>query len=127
MLKAPVEGQVKSRLAREIGDAAARRAYKALVEHQIRQIPRGYSVQICYTPKDASAMMRDWLGEGFDYVPQSDGDLGQRLTVAVNGHFQNSPVPLIVIGGDCPYFTRELFQEVTKAIGRCRCRSSPGA
>ena len=116
MLKAPVEGQVKTRLAREIGASAAMRAYKILVEHQIRQVPSEWFVQICYAPREAAAMMREWLGEGFDFLPQSNGDLGQRLTAAVDRHFLNNPSPLIVIGGDCPYLNCEMFLKVNKQL-----------
>lgn len=102
MLKAPVAGRVKTRLAAELGAEAACAAYRRLVEHQAREIPLGWPVVVHFDPPEAAASIREWLGPGADYRPQVAGDLGTRLAAAMARHeFQRGP--LFFIGGDCPY------------------------
>ncbi len=107
MLKAPLEGAVKTRLGQDIGTAAATRAYRALVEHQLGQIPAQWHVHICYAPEGALAAMRAWLGDEHQYSAQAEGDLGERLAAAMAQHFERSGGPLVILGGDCPYLSRE--------------------
>src|SRR4051812_48776845 len=83
MLKAPIEGLVKTRLARSVGAAEATRIYRCLVEHQLAHIPRLWPTHIHFTPLDGEAEMRNWLGPAHTYSAQADGDLGQRLAFAM--------------------------------------------
>lgn len=112
MLKAPRAGEVKTRLGREIGIAAALTAYRGLVEHQLRQMPEGWPVQVAYAPTDAETEMRTWLGDSFEYFAQTTRDLGQRLAAASQLHFLRSVSPLLIIGGDCPYLTRDYLLQL---------------
>ncbi len=125
MLKAPRAGEVKTRLGREIGDPAASEAYVRLVEHQLRQIPEDWAVQVCFSPADAEPEMREWLGDRCEYFAQSAGDLGERLTAASAVHFSRSAAPLIFIGGDCPSLTRECLQQLFTRFARCDAVLAP--
>ena len=111
MLKAPHAGAVKTRLGREIGAAAALRAYRGLVEHQLRQIPEDWPVHVCFSPADAEPEMRAWLGNEPIFFAQTSGDLGQRLAAASRLHFFRSTAPLLFLGGDCPYLTGEYLRQ----------------
>ncbi len=110
MLKAPRQGEVKTRLAREVGDEAAVAVYRRLVEHQLAAIPADWIVQVHYSPADAEAEMETWLGKAAAYFPQPSGDLGARLVAASQRHFSRENSPLIFLGGDCPYLTREYLK-----------------
>lgn len=116
MLKAPVPGEVKTRLGREIGFEAAAAACRRLVEHQIRQLPRGWPLRVCYAPAEAGAAMRHWLGEIPEYSPQSAGDLGGRLEAAMTHQFTHRDAPLCFIGGDCPGLLSAHFLEVAERL-----------
>ena len=116
MLKAPVEGEVKTRLGLEIGPSAATRAYRALVEHQLGQIPPSWRVHICHAPEGARVGMGQWLGEMHYYSPQTAGDLGERLAAATQTHFRLNRAPLIILGGDCPYLSRERLMQAAAAL-----------
>jgi rSAM/selenodomain-associated transferase 1 len=48
-------------------------------------------------------MMKDWLGESYDYELQKGEDLGARLIHAMEVEFRNGAEQLIFLGGDCPY------------------------
>mgnify|MGYP003675933734 CR=1 FL=1 len=102
-LKAPQLGRVKTRLAAEIGDAAALDAYRRLVARQMAALPTGWSVEVQFTPAAAEAEMRRWLGEapGRQFVAQREGDLGAKLAFAVEGAFIRGAARVLLIGGDC--------------------------
>ncbi|NEQ67468.1 MAG: glycosyltransferase [Symploca sp. SIO2D2] len=111
MLKAPVEGEVKTRLAKDIGNVAATEIYKAMAEKQVREIPEGWSVEIRVTPDDKIDSVRDWLGDRVDYEPQGGGDLGERMARAVEDAFWKGADEVILLGGDCPAITTAVLQE----------------
>lgn len=110
-LKAPIAGDVKTRLANSIGNAEALVAYRKLVERQLKAIPRQYRVEIHFTPSEHEDLVRDWLSDAYDYYPQCDGDLTERLTNAVSQSFQRGSEAAFCIGGDCPNLGEVQFTE----------------
>ncbi len=116
MLKAPVEGTVKTRLAQDLGAPAATSAYRRLVEHQLRQIPDDWPVSVYHSPADAGTKMRNWLGGRPSYFPQVDGSLGDRLNAAMTHHFAHSEQHLVLLGGDCPYLTQDRLENAAKLL-----------
>ncbi len=117
LLKAPISGYVKTRLAREIGADAARDVYERLVRHQIERIPSDWNVVVHFAPADALERMTTFLGDHPTYVPQPDGDLGDRLRHATTHHFEINPsAPLLLIGGDCPYLDRRLLETCASSL-----------
>lgn len=103
-LKAPRPGTVKTRLAATAGDATATAIYRRLAERQLTALTDlpACRLQIQYTPADAEAEMRSWLGDGPDYRPQCEGDLGDRLSRAVNAAFEQGAERVYCLGADCP-------------------------
>jgi glycosyltransferase A (GT-A) superfamily protein (DUF2064 family) len=60
--------------------------------------------------------MQTWLGS-IPLEPQSDGDLGDRLTSVVRNHFaKDSAGPIVLLGGDCPYLSCEMLRSVALAL-----------
>lgn len=112
MLKAPREGFVKTRLAREVGAAEAVTIYRRLVAHQLREIPAGWHRHVAFAPDSAAVEMREWLGPELDCFPQSSGTLGDRLTAAMD----RLPTPVIFLGGDCPSLTSDRLLHAADAL-----------
>lgn len=113
MLKAPRPGTVKTRLAADIGSERAAAVYRSLVELQLRQIPEGWAVAIYFTPDDAESEMREWLSEFVpedSFTQQSAGDLGARMEAAVSRELHAGADAVALMGGDCPYLTREYLE-----------------
>jgi rSAM/selenodomain-associated transferase 1 len=117
-LKAPLPGQVKTRLAEEVGAETSCAIYCRLVEVLLRSLsalhagsetgaPASDDPQIAlhFTPDDASEKIRPWLQPGWALRPQGDGSLGERLERAVAGSFQRGAGKVVVIGSDCPEVT----------------------
>jgi uncharacterized protein len=120
ILKAPRSGEVKTRLGRAIGVERAARVYRALVEHQLAQIPASWRIAIHFAPADAEAEMRRWLErlspQGTDFMPQPDGDLGVRLISAMDHGFMSGADAVFFLGGDCPGTTCSYLEEAEAAL-----------
>jgi uncharacterized protein len=122
MLKAPRVGQVKTRLAGSVGAERATRIYRALVEHQLAQIPATWHVTIHFAPADAEAEMRAWLErfsiQGSDFIPQPNGDLGSRLISAMDHGFASGEDSIFFLGGDCPGLTCSYLEGAEAALAK---------
>jgi uncharacterized protein len=116
MLKAPIAGRVKTRLAAEIGAVTAREAYRALVEHQMTQLPADYPIEIHFTPSEEKPLMEKWLGSRPSYFPQCEGHLGERLSHAMFGAFSRGASRLLFLGGDCPALSHALIKDATQVL-----------
>jgi rSAM/selenodomain-associated transferase 1 len=120
ILKAPHAGSVKTRLARDIGPERATAIYRALVERQAREIPREWAAAVHFTPPDAGKEMEEWLGPCMSaaarFLPQCDGDLGQRLIGAIRAEFQRGAGSVFLVGGDCPGLSRDYFLEADRRL-----------
>ena len=98
--KAPRLGQVKRRLAAEIGDVEALRFYRASLGGLIRRLAndRHWTVRLAVTP-DRAAATEFPFAHGLTVVAQGEGDLGARMDRAIAGC---PPGPAILIGTDIP-------------------------
>jgi len=118
-LKAPRVGEVKTRLAAEMGEREAARAYRAMAERQLAVIPREWRVEIHYAPRGAGREMRAWLGVGRCYRVQVGDDLGARLRHAFARAFASGARTVIAIGADCPELDAADLQDAAAALRRC--------
>jgi rSAM/selenodomain-associated transferase 1 len=109
-LKAPRHGTVKTRLAAEIGARHALRLYRLMAARTLAAAREaGLEASVWFTPADAGAEMRRWLGEGCVLRPQASGDLGARLAAAAQSVEPGRG--WIVVGGDCPALGAALLRE----------------
>jgi len=100
----PVEGQVKTRIARTLGPARATEIYRHLLQYT-RQVagaltlppPTDLRRVVCY----ADFVNPDDLWNGFDKKAQATGDLGARMKQAFADEFAAGAERVIVIGSDC--------------------------
>jgi len=115
MSKAPRMGNVKTRLARDIGAAEALRFYKKNTGELLRNVgndPRWTTV-IAAAPDIAAPEAGFWPDE-MPRVPQGEGDLGQRM----NGVMQMMPPgPVVLIGCDIPNVTDTRTAAAVRAPG----------
>jgi rSAM/selenodomain-associated transferase 1 len=110
LLKAPRPGTVKTRLAAEIGDRQALRLYRLMVIRALAAArDAGFGATVWFTPTDAGAEMRLWLGDRLDLRPQASGDLGARLAAAEQAVPRGRP--WLAIGVDCPRLDGVLLRE----------------
>jgi rSAM/selenodomain-associated transferase 1 len=99
MAKEPRSGTVKTRLARDIGSAAAVRFSRKMTTSLLRRLraPRRWQTVIAISP-DRAAGSSAWPG-GYARVPQGSGDLGVRMQRIFA---RMPPGPVVIVGTDIP-------------------------
>lgn len=119
LAKAPEPGRVKTRLAADVGDARATKIYRALGRAAVDALRGGAHRTIVYVdPPDDDALdcARAWLGpEGVEYRPQSGGDLGARMSAALEECLAVADEALLV-GADIPGIDRETVEAAFAAL-----------
>lgn len=108
-VKRPRPGEVKTRLAADLGPDGAAAVYRALAEAEIASTrPRSgeYERLFFYAPADAGGDVAAWL-PGETAVPQEGIDLGHRMAAAFAHAFQNGASRVAIIGSDVPWVSRE--------------------
>lgn len=118
-VRAPVAGRVKTRLAAAIGAEAALGVYRRLAEHAVAQALSlaETSVRVHFTPADAGDAVRGWLGAGPAYLPQSEGDLGERMRAAFEAAFAAGFGRVVIIGSDLPDLSAGLLRRAVGMLG----------
>lgn len=66
---------------------------------------------LCFAPEDARTMLEGLVGSDFEYMPQSDGDLGARMHSVFKWAFQNGYSKVVIIGADSPALPSEWIDE----------------
>jgi len=116
-IKAPVRGQVKTRLASVLGEEAALYLYRLFVLDIIDTLEQtGIPVRICYTPADSGQAISGWLGPGRHYQPQEGKDVGERMENAFQQAFSEGVSRALLIGSDIPDLPPDVFSEALRAL-----------
>ncbi len=117
-LKAPRSGLVKTRLARDLGNAGAVAAYREIVDHLLVEIRDVQDLELRFTPDDAEPEISHWLNMEWLAAPQGDGDLGRRLERAIAQHCAAGARKVVIIGADCPEITLTDIADAFDALER---------
>lgn len=114
MAKAPIMGRAKTRLARDIGAAHAKRIYRAMMGEVIRNTadPRWDTI-LAVTPTSFMGKVPDWRGQ--TQIPQVSGSLSPRLASVFARKGK-----VVCIGTDCPDVNAKDIAAAFKSIGRGR-------
>jgi rSAM/selenodomain-associated transferase 1 len=103
--RAPVAGQVKRRLALDVGAEAAAALYRK-IGLQVMHAVTGpaHRTTVWFTPAGAEPALREWFRgvDGVAYRPQTDGDLGARMDQALTRHFADGATRAVLVGTDGP-------------------------
>lgn len=99
MVKVPVAGRVKTRLARGIGPTLATNFHRHVATALALRLhdPRRWTLALAVSPDHDSRSRA--LPRGHFRVPQGRGDLGRRLQHVIDGVPRG---PVVVIGSDVP-------------------------
>lgn len=115
-VKAPQPGQVKSRLAKSIGQTHATQLYENFGLDLLACLGHLSSeVIIFFTPEAAATQVKTWLGK-HHYQPQSGQDLGERLHNAFESTFKLGFERVLVIGSDSPDLPVTILQTALEAL-----------
>lgn len=128
LVKNPVPGRVKTRIARDAGDLEAVRIYHYLVNRVIAQLndleATGVNLHILFDPPEALKSVKAWLAPALanadilcaQFIPQSLGDLGHRLSGAFATGFEEGYDEIAVIGSDCIGISHEILEQTWKGL-----------
>lgn len=102
--KAPIAGQVKTRLVPALGLDGTVELYRCFL---LDTVELALQVSDCetflfYTPSDGAPLLRAIIGERVVLVPQSSGDLGERMRDGFQDLFVRGFEAVIIIGTDLP-------------------------
>jgi uncharacterized protein len=114
MIKEPVAGRVKTRLARGIGTVAATAAYRAMLSTLAARLGSDRRWQTVFAVSPDTAVSSSLLPLTAMRVAQGPGDLGDRLQRIFD---ITPPGPVVVIGTDIPAITPEDIASAFDALG----------
>lgn len=116
-VKAPQPGQVKTRLAVDLGAEQACDLYRCFGLDLLAQLRcLSHPIEILYTPPTELTAVQTWLGTDYPYTPQSSGDLGQRMEQAFRWGFDQGFDHLLILGSDSPDLPVAILEEAIAAL-----------
>jgi rSAM/selenodomain-associated transferase 1 len=117
--RAPIAGEVKTRLAAALGPAGAARLYRAFLEDASRIYvgPRWTPVLYAELDPDAPSLV-SLFGAPWRREAQTPGNLGRRLTEAFRTEFSRGASAVLAVGSDHPALARRSLNELLEAVSR---------
>ena len=110
----PAPGTAKTRLIPLLGEEGA-----ALFQRRMTELVARLALQLAeridltpfiYYCDGSEEEMRGWLGKGFTYRPQAEGDLGQRMYQAFADGFADGARRIVLAGCDIPGLTGPILE-----------------
>lgn len=99
MAKAPVPGTVKTRLGLHPDEAA--RLQEALIPDTVEKAFLFGPGTVAGTPADRLGLIQALLSEGVRLLPQTEGDLGEKMLSGARRLFEETSDP-VILGTDAP-------------------------
>lgn len=102
--KVPIAGLAKTRLAPALTLEGAVALYRSFLLDTVDLVIRVRHCRaiIVYTPREASQVLRDIVKKPIEFMPQSSGDLGSRMSNAFKDLFARGYESAVMIGADLP-------------------------
>jgi rSAM/selenodomain-associated transferase 1 len=117
--KSPRNGDVKTRLANEIGTDHAVEFYKCSVKDILSLLESlNFRFKFCFWPPDAAESLIDWLGSGIEYTAQQGGNLGEKMKNAFIEAFEDNFQKVLIIGSDSPDLPAEFINKAFDELDR---------
>ena len=112
--KLPVAGEVKTRLQPRLSAAQAAALYRAFLLDCAETAAATTAARkvIAFSPAGSAEAFREMLGSraaAFDFVPQPDTDLGNRVEVLFEHSFERGGDRTVVLGSDSPSLGPDLI------------------
>ena len=114
MAKAPVPGTVKTRL--KLPPRVAAGLQSALIEDTAEKASSLGPTTVAGAPPDRLDLVRALLPEDVALIPQTPGDLGDRMLAAARTLFDASPAPVLLLGTDAPTLPVRAIEEAASAL-----------
>lgn len=113
-VKNPVKGKVKTRLAADVGEERALKIYNDLLEFSKSLIYSGLNTYVFHSP----VLLQDLFWSGAQNELQVKGDLGVKMSTAINQVLSEGNDKAIVIGSDCFEISQNHIKQAFKALDK---------
>lgn len=121
--KPPDEGKVKTRLARDIGDAMATGLYRcfladisAMVSDFVARSDAAVTPIVAYNRDAQHAGYAEFRRRGFRFWDQGEGDLGARMAAVSQRCFDAGARRVVIIGADSPTLSPRHLRNALEAL-----------
>lgn len=116
-LKSPSADKVKTRLAQDVGEVAAREVYTALVRHTLSAARKVNCLRLLFIDGPG---VSDLLKNDSDFLKhhQHGSDLGERMSNAFELTFDGGCDKVVIIGSDIPDLTAEIIEGAFDALDK---------
>ncbi|MBI5362441.1 MAG: TIGR04283 family arsenosugar biosynthesis glycosyltransferase [Planctomycetes bacterium] len=114
LAKAPVRGEVKTRLARDIGTEGATMLAAAFLRDTVA-LARSRAWARVLVAHSGDVEKIGFLPPAVETCIQGSGDLGERMERVFHGELQRTP-RVIIIGTDCPALSGEMLDAAEAAL-----------
>jgi len=117
--KAPVVGQVKTRLCPPLSAAEATELFRCFLVDIVARACTVSDVQVClaFTPVDSEELFRNLLPFPLRYLPQRGHSLGERLVNIFADLCKDEFTRVVIIGSDSPTLPIAYLQEAFSTLG----------
>lgn len=126
--KEPVPGRTKTRLCPPLSPDAAADLYRCLLLDTLGLMQRleGADHSLAYTPASARDYFARMSPNGFRLVAQRGADLGERLSNALEQHFELGYRRVVIMNSDGPTLPLACLQEAFSGLDRADITLGPG-
>ena len=120
MVREPVAGRTKTRLARDIGQAAALNFYRANLRAVTRRLANDPRWQTVLSVEPPTAIRSRAFLDFLPRSPQVPGDIGRRMQAAIAAPLPAGPAagPVVLIGSDIPAVRPAHIADAFRLLGR---------
>ncbi|NJB86138.1 hypothetical protein GGR26_001906 [Lewinella marina] len=118
MVKNPIPGKTKTRLAQDVGNDMALEMYGILCRHTRDQLLALEGVTRYLHYSDHVAVDDDWPNRAFIKLVQVGQGLGERMAAAFDHAFVRGHERVIIIGSDCPGLTANILRQALSELER---------
>ena len=118
MAKAPLVGEVKTRLAPPLSLKEAAELYRCLLLDLLENVRsfEGADLYVAFSPAAAAALFHEITPRDFVCFPQRRDDLGERMASIFEDLFEKSYERAVVIGSDLPVFPSSFLRDAFRAL-----------
>lgn len=112
-MRAPLQGKVKTRLAKTLGDEKAAEFYRRCIESMVAEIcglPEEVKRYVLFDGPVHGYQTDRLIDLGFGLAMQEGGNLGQRLSSAFNMILEKIARKVVIVASDVPDLTRGIIQ-----------------
>jgi len=116
----PIEGKVKTRLAKNMGNKFAVSLFRVCAEHTFKELLKvretGLELFLFCSEENEIEQVKQWTGNNFNCYSQQGSDLGLKMQNAFEVVFKKGYKKVIIIGTDAPDVSMNLVQNAISVL-----------